>query len=261
MSQQTQVQRVVGFYTAWLRRFPTLKAMSRASKPDILAQWSGLGYNNRALRLHRLAQEVMRQGGTLPSSVEELRQLPGVGKYTAHAVACFAFGLRVPVVDVNIRRLLSRFFSRMNSATEMIPEKDAWTIAERILPATNVPGWNQSLMELGALVCTARTPRCTVCPISRSCLSAHSKRLLAAGNAGKKKEPSFKGVPRRIYRGRILKSLHRSPLTPREIGMRVVDDFRSDDLRWIGSILRTMEKDGLIAVERKGKNERVRVAR
>ena len=261
MSQQTQVHRVVGFYTAWLRRFPTLKVMARASKPVILAHWSGLGYNNRALRLHRLAQEVMTQGGSLPESVEELRKLPGIGKYTAHAMACFAFGRRVPLVDVNIRRLLSRFYARMTSAAEMIPETKAWRLAEQILPSANVSEWNQSLMELGALVCTARAPRCAVCPISGSCLSAHSRSLLRAGGGEKKREPSFKGVPRRIYRGRILKSLHDSPLTPREIGLLVVDGFRSSDLWWIRAILRKMEKDGLVTVERKGKSERVRVAR
>ena len=111
MAQQTQVIRVAQFYSTWLKEFPTLSQLARATKADVLRGWSGLGYNSRALRLHELAKQLSENsGGRLPRTIEELRNLPGVGKYTAHAIACFAFGAPVPVVDVNVRRIFSRVF-------------------------------------------------------------------------------------------------------------------------------------------------------
>ncbi len=249
MAQQTQVQRVVLFFNAWIKRFPTLTSLARASKPEVLAQWSGLGYNNRALRLHRLARQLVeRSGAHLPRDVEQLRQLPGVGKYTAHAVACFAFGLDVPVVDVNIRRVFSRVFWKVRSALELRPEKEIWMLAGEQLPARHISEWNQALMDLGALICTARNPRCDACPISSSCASAFSKNFAKPIQARKTYEPSFKGIPRRIYRGRILKALHQKPLTIRELGRSVVDRFHPRDIRWVESVVHKMELDELVTV-------------
>ena len=154
MAQQTQVNRVAQFYLTWLKEFPTLSLLARATKADVLRRWSGLGYNSRALRLHELAKRLSENsGGRLPRTIEELRALPGVGKYTAHAIACFAFGASVPVVDVNVRRIFSRVFWNARSAADVKPEKEIWTLAEKFLPRKNAAEWNQALMDMGALVC------------------------------------------------------------------------------------------------------------
>ena len=123
MAQQTQVNRVALFYPAWLKKFPTLSRLAGAAKADVLRQWSGLGYNNRALRLHELAKHLTENSrGRLPQTIEELQDLPGIGKYTAHAVACFAFGAAVAVVDVNVRRIFSRVFWNACSAADLKPD-------------------------------------------------------------------------------------------------------------------------------------------
>jgi len=261
MAQQTQVNRVVVFYAAWLKKFPTISALAGAPKGDVLRQWSGLGYNNRALRLHRLAKQLVENSdGNLPRTIEELLNLPGVGKYTAHAIACFAFGAAVPVVDINIRRIFSRVFWKASLAANLKPEKDIWTVAEKNLPRQNAAQWNQALMDLGALVCTARVPRCSLCPVNTLCASAFSKALRKKISTAKRAEPSFKGIPRRIYRGRILKALHDAPLTSQQLAERVVDGFHLRDMKWIMSVLETMEREALIAIHGTGEKTVVHIA-
>jgi len=247
MAQQTQVNRVALFYSSWLKKFPTMS--------------SGLGYNSRALRLHALAKQLtVTSKGKLPRTAEELRNLPGVGRYTAHAVACFAFGAPVPVVDVNIRRIFSRVFWKVRSATDIKPEDTIWSMARASLPKKNVSEWNQALMDLGALVCTARNPQCGACPINRLCKSANAKAFAKRTSTVKKAEPSFKGIPRRIYRGRILKALHEKPLTPLLLAERVIEQFHHDDLRWLTELLNTMERDALIAIRGSGEKTTVCIA-
>jgi A/G-specific adenine glycosylase len=261
MAQQTQVNRVALFYSMWLKKFPTFSRLARAAKADILRQWSGLGYNSRALRLHVLAKQLAENsGGRLPRTIEELRNLPGVGKYTAHAILCFAFGAAVPVVDVNVRRIFSRVFWGARSAGDVKPEKEIWTLAEKLLPRKNAAKWNQALMDIGALVCTARNPHCGSCPVNSLCMSAFSNAFNIKYSLKKKTEPSFKGVPRRIYRGRILKVLHEKPLTSRQLGERVVDRFHPRDLKWMTRVLETMEREALIAIRRTGKSKIICIA-
>ena len=164
MLQQTQVSRVLDFYPRFLRRFPTIAALARARPKAVMEQWDGLGYYARARNLHKLAREVTRRhDGTLPDSLEDLRTLPGVGPYTAGAVACFAYEQPVAAVDTNVKRVLGRVFQK----------KDVWGLASAIMPRNGKRAWkfNQALMELGALVCVARKPRCPVCPVRRECLS------------------------------------------------------------------------------------------
>src|SRR5579872_4755747 len=145
MLQQTGIARVIPKYLAFLERFPTLNALAGASTADVLRQWHGLGYNRRALNLKRAAEAaVERFGGQLPHTVEELESLPGIGKYTARAVASFAFNLQVPVVDTNVRRVLSAFAGRELS------ERETWDLAERVLPTGRAADWNQALMDYGA---------------------------------------------------------------------------------------------------------------
>ena len=262
MAQQTQVSRVAIFYSAWLKKFPNWQTLAKASAGTVLRKWSGLGYNNRALRLHALARTVVKEyGGALPNSIERLRELPGVGRYTAHAVACFAFGANVSLVDINIRRILTRIFSRVRSSSELKSEKEAWALAESLVPSRRASAWNQALMDLGAQVCSARKPRCSDCPVKHECASAFSSAFEKKESPERKKEPSFKGIPRRIYRGRILKALHDRPLTSRQIGLRIVHEFQPHDLRWIDGILDKMEDDALITVHRSGSRKKVSIAR
>lgn len=253
MLQQTQVARVLQKYPAFLRRFPSFAALARASKPEVIRAWSGMGYNNRAVRLRELARIVRsRYNGTLPGDPSELQTLPGIGKYTAHAVACFAYGQTVPLVDTNIARVLGRLFRTTNG--------DAWHLAARILPKRNAYDWNQGLMELGATVCTSARPDCTRCPVARLCPSAFAPARNKARSA--KPEPGRDGVPNRIYRGRIIELLRHSPSgrTVGEIGRHIKPRYSVRDRAWLTGILQTLERDGLVRVVRTGTSRRVRLA-
>jgi len=162
MLQQTQVSRVLEFYPRFLKRFPTFGSLARSQPKAVMEAWDGLGYYARARNLHRLAREVTRRhDGTLPDDPESLRTLPGVGRYTAGAVACFAYEKPVPAVDTNVKRVLSRAFGT----------KDVWELAKTLVPKNGERAWrfNQALMELGALVCKPRSPLCPECPIKDNC--------------------------------------------------------------------------------------------
>jgi A/G-specific adenine glycosylase len=154
MLQQTQVSRVLPRYEAWLARWPTAEALASAEPADVIRAWDGLGYNRRAIRLHRCAAIVAERGG-FPREPSELRQLPGVGAYTAAAIACFAFGAQVAAPDTNARRILGRAFGDPD-----VPP-----------PPARAYEWNQALFDLGSTVCIARRPRCQVCPLSADCPS------------------------------------------------------------------------------------------
>lgn len=181
MLQQTQVSRVIDYYERFLERFPSLVHVADAPLDDIVEQWEGLGYYARARNLHKLARVVTDGGtvaGTMPSDTESLRALPGIGAYTAGAVATFAYEQRAPAVDTNVARVLLRFFAPKNARRDVIKrafgQRLAWTLAERSLPRAGRAAWehNQALMELGALICTARVARCGDCALSRQCASA-----------------------------------------------------------------------------------------
>ena len=170
MLQQTQVTRVKRFYEAFLNRYPTLESLAAAPATSVRESWDGLGYYRRAVNLQRLAQEVVEQrSGVIPSDPEELRHLPGVGRYTAGAVASFAFEQTVAAVDTNVARVLRRAFHPRASRKAL--ERRLWASAELLLPRRGSTAWafNQAIMELGALVCTARAPRCNKCPVRRVC--------------------------------------------------------------------------------------------
>lgn len=180
MLQQTQVSRVVDYYGNFLERFPTLAHVARAKPARVLEAWEGLGYYARARNLHKLAIQVSDRGrdtkATLPADPAALRALPGIGAYTAGAVASFAYERRAPLVDTNVARVLERVFAPGTQVKTTAGAKRVWAVAERVLPRTGRAGWthNQALMELGALVCTARIRRCTVCPVKRVCRSAEA---------------------------------------------------------------------------------------
>jgi A/G-specific adenine glycosylase len=169
MLQQTQVERVRSRFETFIERFPTLRALAAASEPEVLALWSGLGYYRRARLLHQLAREVVAGSGELPSSAEELRQLPGVGPYTAAAVASLAFGVAVPVVDGNVIRVAARVLGwdgdpRTAAARRVVADWVSELLAEGSPAAVN-----EAIMELGATVCLPSSPRCEVCPLEQDC--------------------------------------------------------------------------------------------
>jgi A/G-specific adenine glycosylase len=169
MLQQTPVTRVVPKYGAFLARYPTLESLARARPKQVAEAWSGLGYYARARNLHKLSRQIARTNGTLPDDPAELRALPGVGAYTAGAVASFAYERRAALVDTNVARVLIRVFAPgLDPRTN---HKLAWAIAAATLPRAGRVAYtqNQALMELGALVCTARVRRCELCPVEGIC--------------------------------------------------------------------------------------------
>jgi A/G-specific adenine glycosylase len=174
MLQQTQVSRVIEKYGEFLNRFPTLETIAAARPRQVREAWSGLGYYARAANLHRLARTVVREAGpaaTLPARADELRALPGIGRYTAGAVASFAFEERSALVDTNVARVLRRVFAPSLARHAGGRERALWDIAEAVLPRTRRATYvhNQALMELGALVCTARVAHCPRCPVRTVC--------------------------------------------------------------------------------------------
>src|ERR671936_499454 len=170
MLQQTGVERVRPKYEAWLARFPTLQALAAAPRSEVIRLWSGLGYNNRAVRLHDVARQVVdRHGGHLPETMEGLLTLKGIGRYTAGAVACFAHEQDVAFVDTNIRRVLGRIFLGPTGDSPTLLEKGLHELAEQVLPRGRAWAWHQALMDLGATVCTDATPACLVCPLQGYC--------------------------------------------------------------------------------------------
>ncbi|KFI76517.1 A/G-specific adenine glycosylase, partial [Bifidobacterium pseudolongum] len=177
MSQQTQMSRVVPYWQAWMSQWPTARALAGAPKADVIQAWGRLGYPRRALRLQECARVVTEEyGGELPRAYSELMALPGVGDYTASAVMSFAYGERIAVVDTNIRRVLSRVFLGEESLGGSASPLER-ALADCVLPAAarDATTWNQAVMELGALVCTAKQPQCEVCPVRAQC------RFFAAG--------------------------------------------------------------------------------
>lgn len=180
MLQQTQVERVLPKYHEWLRKYPSLDALSQASEEEVVRTWYPLGYNIRPRRLHTIAREsVARHGGRLPSDEQTLRSFKGIGAYTAGAVLSFAFGQRAAILDTNVARVLFRVFVGEGDQRAHAMQQHLWTLSRTLLPQKHVFDFNQALMDLGAMVCTARKPRCLVCPLARQCVS----RPHACGNA------------------------------------------------------------------------------
>jgi A/G-specific adenine glycosylase len=170
MLQQTRVARVEGYYHRFLERYPTLAELAAAPPAQVRESWAGLGYYRRAANLQKLAQVVTAEhGGIIPDDPARLQLLPGVGRYTAGAVASFAFERPTPAVDTNVARVIRRAFHPRAAGAG--GERKLWAAAERLVPRRGPSAWafNQGIMELGALVCTARIARCDVCPVRSAC--------------------------------------------------------------------------------------------
>jgi A/G-specific adenine glycosylase len=170
MLQQTQVTTVMPYYHEWLRRFPDFASLARASENEVLHAWQGLGYYARARNLHATAKTVMdRHGGQFPRGIEQMRQLSGIGKYTAHAVASFAFDQSVPIVETNTARVLARLFNLCESIDSHLGRGTLWQNAANLLPKAEAATFNSALLDLGALICVSRKPKCDACPVKTFC--------------------------------------------------------------------------------------------
>jgi len=239
MLQQTQVERVVPLFERFVASFPGFAALAAASRADVVRGWKGLGYNSRAVRLHELARAVRdRHRGTLPSDEASLRELPGVGPYTARAILTFAFGADVLAVDTNVRRIAER------TAVELSP------------PRGQGFAFNSALMDLGATICTARAPKCLICPLRKLCAAApiDAASLERAARREKKRREPLGVVPfertSRYLRGRVVDRLRALPAN-RAISLL---DLQSDlaesaphhDSDAIAGALEALVRDGLI---------------
>ncbi|WP_231991422.1 A/G-specific adenine glycosylase [Mycobacterium sp. E1214] len=240
MLQQTPVARVLPIWSDWVRRWPTPSATAAASAADVLRAWGKLGYPRRAKRLHECAVAIARDhGDVVPDDVETLLGLPGVGSYTARAVACFAYRQRVPVVDTNVRRVVARVVHGLADAGSPSATRDHADV-EALLPAEETaPQFSVALMELGATVCTARAPRCGLCPLGH-CAWRHAGYPAAQGPP--RRVQAYAGTDRQV-RGRLLDVLRASdfPVTRAELDVAWLTDTAQRD-RALFSLL----ADGLV---------------
>jgi A/G-specific adenine glycosylase len=205
------------------------------------------------LRLQKIAQLVVKKfDGRIPTDPQLLLTLPGIGRYTANAVACFAFDRNVPVVDTNIHRVLARIFSGSRSAMERLSERSVWELAESLLPRGSSRDWTFALMDLGATICTARRPLCAACPVSSGCLSAFSLDGNQVVGRRTRREPSHNGIPNRVYRGRIVEVLRgrngRICMGLHDLGRRIKTPFRKSEEKWLHTIVHGLERDGLVKI-------------
>jgi len=172
MLQQTQVETVIPYFNQWMDTFPDITTLAAADEQAVLSLWEGLGYYSRARNLHRASKILVSEmEGQLPESVEELQKLPGIGPYTAGAIASIAFGRDVPAVDGNIRRVLSRLFDVREPARSTEGSKKLWALAEENLPAGQASAYIQAMMDLGATICTPKKPDCEHCPVAGHCIA------------------------------------------------------------------------------------------
>lgn len=244
MLQQTPVARVEPVWLDWVARWPTPSATAAASPADVLRAWGKLGYPRRAMRLHECATAIATEhDDEVPSDVETLLTLPGIGAYTARAVACFAYGKRVPVVDTNVRRVVARVVG--GSADAAPSARDLDTVAALLPDDAEAPRFSVALMELGATVCTARAPRCGVCPLS---VCGWRSRGYPAG-ATTRRVQKYAGTDRQV-RGRLLDVLrgNASPVTRAQLDVAWLTDTAQRD-----RALDTLLVDGLVELRSDGR--------
>jgi A/G-specific adenine glycosylase len=266
MLQQTQVDRVIPKWHQFLEAFPTLEALAAAPLADVIRVWAGLGYNRRAVRLHAIARTAVEHlGGRLPETAEELRELEGLGAYTANAIACFAGEAQVGVVDTNVRRVLGRVF-----AEEIGLDPPAGPVlqrfAEAVLPEGRAYAWNQALMDLGATICTARAPDHDACPLALQCTGRTLISEAGGVRRAAERGPSYKTSQpfeqtTRYFRGRIVACCR--DLAPGEtlglddLGRALRPDYGPEHLSWVAGLVEGLRRDGLVAVEEDSGEARV----
>ncbi|HEX2871896.1 MAG TPA: A/G-specific adenine glycosylase [Polyangiaceae bacterium] len=239
MLQQTQVKTVLGYYERWMQRFPSVKALAAADDADVLHAWQGLGYYSRARRLLAGARAVAeRHGGKLPRDVDALLALPGIGPYSAGAIASIAFGLPEPIVDGNVVRVLCRLFALQGDPAKAPLKQRLWQLARELVPADQPSEFNQSLMELGATLCTPTSPRCPECPVAKQCQALAQGLERELPQLAKRKAPTeVRTAAAYVRRGdRVL--LHQLPAdAPRWAGLWVLPfaELTSDEAPAIGA--------------------------
>jgi A/G-specific adenine glycosylase len=270
MLQQTQVQRVLPKYEQFLTAFPTLADLASTSTADVISAWVPLGYNMRAVRLQSIARQVMNEfAGSIPDAIEELLKLKGIGRYTAGAIACFAFKKQVAMVDTNIHRVLHRVFLGLDLSEPRLTNDQRLTFAGQVLPQGEAYDWNQALMDLGATICTSANPQCSRCPLQDVCkayaeMSQYS--LFPSGavmrqlrKVAEKKE-AYQKQPftstNRYFRGRIVDHLCSLPEGQRVsltvLGPNIKKEFQEEDLIWLQELVEKLAKDGLVDYAEEG---------
>lgn len=200
MLQQTRVETVIPYFEKWMRLFPTVGALAKASEQNILNAWEGLGYYSRARNLHKAAKIIVKEfGGDLPRDLEQLRSLPGIGRYTLGAIASMAFGMNVAALDGNIKRVYARIFDVAEPVDTPAGDKLLWDLAEKYLPSQDAGDYNQALMDLGATICIPRNPRCLICPVMTLCKAREN----GTQNLRPVKAPK-KAVPHHIHAAGVI---------------------------------------------------------
>lgn len=254
MLQQTQVDRVLSYYEQFLSIFPTVAALADAPGSLVITLWAGLGYNRRAVNLQRTAQAVTdHYGGVFPRDPGELARLPGIGPYTAGAIACFAFEEPVAFLDTNMKRVIHRLVAGPDLPQPVLSDKQILRLAERLLPPEDAWSWNQALIEFGALQCTARKPACVICPQQTVCAAfPEIQSVIATLPAGtrKKKEAPFEGS-NRFYRGRLVDSLRNldgAGIALSALGPMVRADYTPEQSEWLRQLAHGLQRDGLVRI-------------
>ncbi len=244
MLQQTNVPKVIEKYNTFIKKWSCIKNLAYATQKDVVLEWQGLGYNRRAIYLHKIAQIVMIEyGGVFPRNSEELESLPGIGPYTSRSILIFAYNAPIATCDVNINRLVRR----LNGKKKMSDQK-LMQLAEYLLPQKYSRDWHNALMDIASTICTKRSAHCTECPLYDNCRSfpnpddyvKNVKREVGRSEQGKH-------IPRRIYRGRIVEYLRKRNGTVNDIGNAIKKDWNNEhDVKWLTKILYTLEKEDMI---------------
>jgi A/G-specific adenine glycosylase len=256
MLQQTQVERVIPLYEAFLARFPSFEALAAADAGDAVRAWRGLGYNSRAVRLHALARAVVeRHGGELPHDADALRALPGIGAYTASALRAFAFELDDAAVDVNVRRVVHRVAFGLEHPP-LAGDRALDTLAIAAVPRGGAHDWNSAMMDLGSTICTARAARCLVCPLREACAAAPVDPAVLAerARAHAVRKPPQNAIPfertTRFLRGRIIDRLRdvpaRETLAVEALQRDLSAVVPADRLHEIPGVVDALVRDGIV---------------
>lgn len=261
MLQQTQVDRVVPAFAAFIERFPTLAALASASTADVLRMWRGLGYNSRAIRLHALAQTVLRDHrGEIPKETDELRELPGIGAYTAAAIRAFAFDIDDAPIDTNVKRIVHRLFYGVEYPM-LARDPQLAARARALVPPGRAHDWNSAMMDLGATVCGARAPKCEACPIAADCVAAPIDATALASARRAHAKPRAGGTEKfeestRFARGRIVDRLRDlrpgQKISMLDLTRDVAGSLprRSDDE--IAALVSALHREGLVSLDHAG---------
>ena len=250
MLQQTNVPKVIEKFGVFMKSFPTIYDLARAEQKEVIKLWQGLGYNRRAIYLHKMAQSIVHEyDGVFPEDPKILITLYGIGPYTSRSILIFALNENIVTWDVNIVRIVKRFFKKNDVDDKMIEE-----LCMDLLPHGRSRDWHNALMDFASLICTKRSPKCMQCPLKMVCCSYPSPDdVVEVKRKEVGRKENGRHIPRRIYRGRIVEFLRDNIGTTDEIGVVIKNDWLlSKDYKWCENVLKGLEKDGIIMCK-KGK--------